>query len=86
MTETASNLVTQGRAALSEGTRAANERAVALFERAIALEPHFATAYVGLATAYLQRAEEPRPHGRWLERAIAAGENAIELDPLPADG
>lgn len=85
MTETASNQVTKGRAALSEGTRESNERAVAHFERAIALEPHFAPAYVGLATAYLQRSEE-RPDGPRLERAIAAGEKAIELEPLPADG
>ena len=85
MTETASNRVIKGRAALSEGTRESNERAVAHFERATALEPHFAPAYLGLATAYLQRSEESRD-GRWLERAIAAGEKAIELDPLPDEG
>src|SRR4029077_457406 len=82
--ETASDQLTKGRAALSEGTTESNERAVAHFERAAALEPQFAPAYIGLATAYLQRYEE-RSDGRWLERAIAAAEKAIDLDPLPAE-
>ena len=78
-------LVAQGRVALSDGAPESNERAVALFERALAAEPQFAPAYVGLAVAFLERTGDPRPGEQWLERAIAAGEKAIELDSLPAE-
>src|SRR6266545_36448 len=77
--------VAQGRDALSEGTHESNERAVTLFERALATEPQFAPGFVGLASAYLERAGEPRLGEQWLARAIAAGEKAIELDPLPVE-
>jgi tetratricopeptide (TPR) repeat protein len=85
MSETASTLVARGRDALSEGTHESNERAVTLFERALATEPQFAPGYVGLATAYLERAGEPPLGEQWLARAIAAGEKALGLDPLPAE-
>jgi tetratricopeptide (TPR) repeat protein len=86
VSETAATFVVDGRTALSEGTLESNERAVALFERAIDADPQFAPAYVGLATAYLERASDLRVGRQWLEHAVAAGEKAIELDPSSADG
>jgi tetratricopeptide (TPR) repeat protein len=84
--ETATNLVVEGRAALSEGTLESNERAVALFERAVDVDPGFALPYVGLATTYLQRAADLRLGRQWLEQAVAAGEKAVHLDPALAEG
>ncbi|HVS49739.1 MAG TPA: tetratricopeptide repeat protein [Candidatus Dormibacteraeota bacterium] len=86
VSETATTLVVEGRTALSEGTLESNERAAALFERAIDADPGLAPAYVGLATAYLERAADLRLGRQWLEHAIAAGEKAIQLDPSSAEG
>jgi tetratricopeptide (TPR) repeat protein len=86
VSEKASTLVAQGRFALSEGTARSNERAVSLFERAIGVDPHFAPAYVGLATAHLERAGELRLGRQWLRHAVAAAEKAIELDRSSAEG
>ena len=86
MNETASELVAQGRSALSGGTHESNERAVELFERALEAEPQCAAAYGGLAIAYLERAGELRLGPQWLELAIKAGEEAIELDSFSPGG
>lgn len=86
VSETATTLVVEGRTALSEGTLESNERAAALFERAIDTDPGLAPAYVGLATAYLERAADLRLGGQWLEQAVAAGEKAIQLDPSSTEG
>jgi len=84
--KTATALVSEGNAALSEGTTESNERAVALFERALEPDSRFAPAYVGLSNAYVQRALDLRPGDQWLEHAVAAGEKAVELDPSASDG
>ena len=86
VSETATTLVVEGRTALSEGTLESNERAAALFERAVDADPRFSPAYVGLATAYLERAADLRLGRQWLEHAVAAGEKAIQLDPSSAQG
>jgi tetratricopeptide (TPR) repeat protein len=78
--------VSEARTALSESTPEGNERAVALFERALDADAGFAPAYVGLATAYVERADDLGLGLTWLEHAVAAGEKAIELDPTVAEG
>lgn len=80
MSDIASELVAQGQSALSGGTHEGNERAVELFERALQAEPHSAPAYAGLANAYLERAVDLGLGAHWLELAIKAGEQAVELD------
>ncbi len=47
-----------------QGTPESNERAVALFERALRVDPGFASAYVGLTRAYVQRND---PFAAWKE-------------------
>jgi tetratricopeptide (TPR) repeat protein len=86
VSQTAATLVTKGQTALSEGTLESNERAAELFERAVGADPRLAPAYVGLATAYLERAADLQLGRQWLEHAIAAGEKAIQLDPTSAEG
>jgi tetratricopeptide (TPR) repeat protein len=84
--ESATTLVVDGRIALSKGTLESNKRAAALFERAIGADPVLASAYIGLATAYLERATDLRLGRHWLEHAGVAGEKAIQLDPSSAEG
>ncbi len=86
MGKTATALVAEGNAALSEGTRESNERAVARFERALDAEPRLASAYAGLANAYLERAIDLRLGDQWLDQAVEAGEKAVESDPSSAHG
>jgi tetratricopeptide (TPR) repeat protein len=59
-------------------------KAVADFERAVQIDPHYAVAYNGLANAEFAlfestRADATRSHAL-LERAIAHGRKAVELD------
>ena len=86
MSATATTLVAEGSSALSEGTSEGNQRAVTLFEQALGADPRCAPAYVGLANAYLARATESRTGQPWLDRAIEAGETALELDPSRREG
>ncbi len=71
MGKSAAALVAEGASVLSEGTPESSERAVALFERALDTEPRFGPAYVGLANAYLERAEEPRLGDRSIDGCLA---------------
>lgn len=75
----------EGLSELSRGTAQGNDRAVALFERALVLDAGFATAYMGLAKAYVQRVDELGLGGSWLEPAVTAGKRALELDPSLGD-
>src|ERR1700730_3148666 len=83
--KSATTLVVDGRTSLSEGTLESNKRAAALFDRAIDADPGLAPAYIGLATAYLERAADLRLGRHWLEHAVVAGEKAIQLDPSSAE-
>ncbi len=81
----ATALTAEGLTELSYETAQSNERAVSLFERAIRVDAGFAAAYMGLAKAYVQRTDDLRLGGPWLESAVAAGTRAVELDPSLGD-
>jgi TolB-like protein/Tfp pilus assembly protein PilF len=56
--------------------------ALEYFQQAIAADPSYATAYSGLARAYVSRAEYYRERPRVaLEKARDAAEHALQLDP-----
>jgi TolB-like protein/Tfp pilus assembly protein PilF len=57
-------------------------RAIDLFEQAIARDSAFALAHAGIADAYVVLLSyDPAPHGGEHERAGAAAERALHLDP-----
>jgi len=60
--------------------------AIPCFEQAIAIDPEYAAAYAGLARAHVTCAEcyLERPRTA-LEKAQAAAEHALQLDPLLVD-
>jgi tetratricopeptide (TPR) repeat protein len=70
---------------LSRATVASNERAVQLFERAVSVDAGFGVAYMGLASAHVQRTDDLGLGPSWLEPAVKAGRRAIELDPSLGD-
>jgi len=82
---TAAGLTAEGLSELTQGTAECNERAVALFERALGIDARLATAYMGLAKAYVQRVDDLGLGGSWLKPAVTAGKRALELDPSLGD-
>lgn len=77
--------VLQGRAYMHRPSDLATlETAVRLFTRAIELDPRYAPAHAGLCRAELARFHASRS-GDAFERARAAGERAIELEPASAE-
>ena len=64
-------------------------RAIADFERAVAIDPRYGLAWTGLATAefasYESTRSENEPSQALLERAIAHGRQAVELDDSLAE-
>lgn len=78
-------LTAEGLSELSHETAESNMRAVALFERALGLDAGSAAAHMGLARAYVQRTDDLRLGGSWLEPAVTAGRRAVELDPSLGD-
>jgi len=64
-------------------------RAIADFERAVAIDPRYALAWTGLATAELASYESTRaenePSRELLDRAIAHGRQAVQLDDSLAE-
>lgn len=81
----AAALVAEGERELADGTPAGNQRAASLFERAVEADPGSVPGLVGLANAYLELADAGGSDGTLLERAIAAGETAVQLDPADGD-
>jgi DNA-binding winged helix-turn-helix (wHTH) protein/Tfp pilus assembly protein PilF len=63
------------------------EAAIALLERAVALDPTFAVAYGDLAAAYVTRLTfvTPEETGDLEQKAFAAAEKALQLDPNVAE-
>ncbi len=62
------------------------EYAIQMFEQAIKLDPAFAMAHAGVANACAVKYEYHGKEAIWLERAKAACERALALDPQLADG
>ena len=64
-------------------------RAIADFERAVAIDPRYALAWTGLATAefasYESTRSENEPERDLLDRAIAHGRQAVQLDDSLAE-
>ncbi len=59
-----------------------NKAAIALLERSVAADPNFALAQTALAISYGMRALEFEPRDKqWEERAFAAVERALALEP-----
>ena len=76
----------RGRSYARRCTRPDLEFAMQMYERAIALDPSFALAYAGLGIAcglfYDWHERDPR----WIDKALAASERALELEPQLAEG
>jgi tetratricopeptide (TPR) repeat protein/TolB-like protein len=54
--------------------------AIQMFDEALKLDQDFALAYAGLGEAYWQKYQDSRDNV-WVERAIAASDHALALDP-----
>ncbi|HEV2113230.1 MAG TPA: protein kinase [Terriglobales bacterium] len=76
----------RGRSYARRVHRADLELAMEMFERAIALDPRFALAYAGLANACGTFHEWYGRDQRWIERAEAAWQNVMRLDPELPEG
>lgn len=57
--------------------------AIRMFEEALKLDPDFALAHAGLGEAYWRKYQAKR-EGVWIDRAIAASDHALMLDPNQA--
>jgi TolB-like protein/Tfp pilus assembly protein PilF len=62
-----------------------NKAAIEALERAIAIDPSFAPAYAALGSAYWAKLLFFDPTGEWKEKAEAAVEKALSLDPNLAE-
>jgi TolB-like protein len=80
------DLYLQARAVPLQHGPATDAEGVPRFEQVIAKDPSFAPAYAGLAEAYLARSEDEQfGSADELVKLQAAGEKALELDPLLAE-
>jgi serine/threonine protein kinase/cytochrome c-type biogenesis protein CcmH/NrfG len=66
-------------------TRTDLEFALQLYEHAILVDPAFALAYAGTANACATVYEWHEKNERWVERGLAACEQALKLDPQLAE-
>jgi len=62
-----------------------NEAAIEMLERAVAIDPSFAPAYAALGSACWSRLLFFDPREQWKEKAEAAVEKALSLDPNLAE-
>jgi serine/threonine protein kinase/tetratricopeptide (TPR) repeat protein len=77
-------LYSKGRAFLERRDVKENiDFAIQIFEEALRLDPNFALAEAGLGEAFWRKYLATRD-GVWFERAIAAGDRALVLDPYQA--
>jgi eukaryotic-like serine/threonine-protein kinase len=80
------DLYLQGRARLVRESLADYVAAINLFERARDADPSFALAWAGLADGYARMTFNFQPEGDWHQRAQAACEQALRLDPALPEG
>ena len=75
----------RGRSYARRETRPDLEFAMQMFDMAILLDPKFALAYAGIAHACTLIYFWHERNSRWLEKALAACEQALKLDPQRAE-
>ena len=76
----------RGKSHLRHENRDDNDAAIELLEKAVAADPQFAAAHADLANAYYVRLFYFAPEEkRWQEKAYAAVDKALALDPNSAD-
>jgi serine/threonine protein kinase/lipopolysaccharide biosynthesis regulator YciM len=75
----------RGRAYARRETNSDLEFALQMYEHAILLDPNFAQAHAGIAYACAAVYEWHEKNDRWVQRAQAAGERALELEPQLPD-
>jgi TolB-like protein len=78
-------LYLQGKVLCSRETDPDNRAAIQVLGRAVAIDPNFAPAYAALGYAYTDRLFEWEPKDEWREKAEAAVERALSLDPNLAE-
>lgn len=82
MSTEAYDLFLRGKMHLRHETIADDSLAIAMLERAVQLDPEFAAAYALLARAYGLKALQFTPGDeQWSERAAAAADKSLQLDP-----
>jgi tetratricopeptide (TPR) repeat protein len=83
----AQDLYIRGRYIMDRQTEPALRESIHCFEQAIAGDPNFAAAYAGIADAYNVLAQYGYlPPAEGMQKARAAADRAISLDPLSAEG
>jgi tetratricopeptide (TPR) repeat protein len=70
----------RGRSYARRETRSDLDFAIQMFEFAILLDPGFALAHAGIAAVYSTVYEWHEQNPRWIERAVASCERALELE------
>jgi non-specific serine/threonine protein kinase len=75
----------RGKKFMRQYTRADLEFAIQMFEHAVTLDPNFALAYAGLASACGLFHDWYQRDAQWVERGLAACEQALKLDSQLAD-
>jgi serine/threonine protein kinase/tetratricopeptide (TPR) repeat protein len=74
-------LYSQGRALVERRDVAENvDQAINVFQQALNLDPQFALAHAGISESYWHKYQATRDN-QWVEKAIAAGDHALVLDP-----
>jgi TolB-like protein/DNA-binding winged helix-turn-helix (wHTH) protein/Tfp pilus assembly protein PilF len=76
----------QGRYFWNKRAPDALQKSIVFYQQAIAQDPQFAAPYAGLADVYLILGSDVLPAGEARERAQAAVDKALELDPSMAEG
>jgi serine/threonine protein kinase/tetratricopeptide (TPR) repeat protein len=78
-------IYSKGRAFIERRDISANiDQAIQAFEKAVMLDPTFALAQAGLCEAYWHKYHQVTGDQSWVEKAIAAGDRALVLDPYQA--
>ncbi len=78
-------LYLHGKVLRNKDTDADNRAAIEVLKRAVAIEPNFAPAYAALGRAYADRLFGWEPKDEWKDKAEAAVEKALSLDPNLAE-